>query len=96
MEKFSQQTDQIVVERWIYGDSTPEIEKSQGMSHGAVMNRIGMIREQLGKRQVEAIRVVTVALKKNRIRVDMVITASRIASILRRMKIDDGNFMERS
>ncbi len=85
---------QEIIDRYIYGDPTSKIEHDLGISHGAVMDRILMVRHQLTKRLVEAIRIVTVALKKNKIPVQMVVTAGRFASILRRMNIDDENFEE--
>ncbi len=80
--------DQEIIERFIYGDTTTKIEKDLNISHGAVMDRVYSVEQKLGKRQVDAMRMVTVALKKNKIRVEMVVFAARIALKLRQTGID--------
>ncbi len=60
--------DQEIIDRYIYGESTSDIEQDLNVSHGAVMDRVSKITYQLRKRDVNAIRTVTLALKKAKIR----------------------------
>ena len=87
-------TDEQILARHLYGESLREIAKDVGVYHTTITDRINHVRSDLSKQEIEAIRAVTVPLRRANIPVESLIDGARISSKLKKKNINAEKFDE--